>query len=58
MSPATIFDIQLGLGYAPWLLVTATYVWPKLRAMDRIWAHRAIACLHSFQFQRQRTADG
>jgi len=50
MSPATIFDIHLVLGYVPWLLCFGAYVWPKLRAMDSVEAQRAIAVLHSFRF--------
>ena len=50
MTPATVFDIHLLLGYVPWLLYFCTYVWPKLRSMDRVAAQRAIATLHSFRF--------
>ena len=50
MSPATIFQIHLVLGYVPWLLCFGAYVWPRLKAMDRIEAQRAIATLHSFRF--------
>jgi hypothetical protein len=50
MSPATIFQIHLVLGYVPWLLCVGAYVWPRLEAMDRVEAHRAIATLHSFRF--------
>jgi hypothetical protein len=50
MSPATIFQIHLVLGYVPWLLCFSAYIWPKLKAMDRVEAHRAIATLHSFRF--------
>jgi hypothetical protein len=50
MSPATIFQIHLVLGYVPWLLCFSAYVWPKLRSMDRVEAQRAIATLHSFRF--------
>ena len=50
MSPATVFNIQLGLGYVPWLLCFAAYFWPRLKAMDRVEAQRAIATLHSFRF--------
>lgn len=50
MSPAAIFNIHLALGYAPWLMCFSTYAWPKLRAMDRAAAQRAIAALHSFRF--------
>jgi hypothetical protein len=50
MSPATIFQLQLVLGYVPWLLCFGAYVRPKLRSMDRVEAQRAIATLHSFRF--------
>jgi hypothetical protein len=50
MSPETLFRIHLVLGYVAWLLCFGVYVWPRLKAMDRIEAHRAIATLHSFRF--------
>ena len=50
MSPATIFQIHLVLGYVPWLLCFGAYVWPALMAMERAEAQRAIATLHSFRF--------
>ncbi|HEX5482810.1 MAG TPA: hypothetical protein VFZ08_09325 [Terriglobia bacterium] len=50
MNPSTIFQIDMALGYLAWALCIATYVWPRLRAMDRADAHRAIATLHSFRF--------
>jgi hypothetical protein len=50
MSPATIFRIHLVLGYVPWLLCVGAYVWPWLKAMERVEAQRAIATLHSFRF--------
>ena len=50
MSPATIFQIHLILGYVPWLLCVGVYVLPWLKSMDRVEAHRAIATLHSFRF--------
>src|SRR5262245_38531599 len=50
MSPATVFNIQLVLGYVPWLLCFGAYAWPRLKSMDRVEAHRAIAALHSFRF--------
>lgn len=50
MAPATIFQIHLVLGYVPWLLCFGAYVWPRLRTMERVAAHRAIATLHSFRF--------
>jgi hypothetical protein len=50
MTPAIIFDIQLALGYVPWLLAFTAYGWPRLRSMGAIDAHRAIATQHSFRF--------
>ena len=50
MTPATIFDIHLLLGYVPWLLCFGTYLWPRLRSMDHVEAQRTIATLHSFRF--------
>jgi hypothetical protein len=50
MSTETIFQVHLVLGYVAWLLCFGVYVLPKLRAMDRVEAHRAIATFHSFRF--------
>src|ERR1700751_771984 len=50
MSPATIFQIHLVLGYVPWLLFVGAYMLPWLKSMDRVEAQRAIATLHSFRF--------
>ncbi|HEX4269623.1 MAG TPA: hypothetical protein VHY36_17175 [Steroidobacteraceae bacterium] len=50
MSPGTIFQTQLALGYVPWLLFFAAYAWPRLKVMSRVDAHRAIATVHSFRF--------
>jgi len=50
MSTATIFNIQLVLGYVPWLLYLSAYIWPRFKAMDRFEVQRAIATLHSFRF--------
>jgi len=50
MSPEPLFQLHLVLGYVAWLLCLGVYVLPKLQAMDRIEAHRAIATLHSFRF--------
>ena len=50
MSVATIFNIQLIVGYLPWLLFLGTYIWPRFQTMDRIDVQRAIATLHSFRF--------
>jgi hypothetical protein len=50
MSPETLFQIHLVLGYVAWLLCFGVYVWPRLKSMDRFEAQRAIATLHSFRF--------
>src|SRR2546422_3558101 len=50
MSPDTLFNVHLVLGYVVWLLCFGVYIWPRLKAMDRVEAHRAIATLHSFRF--------
>jgi hypothetical protein len=50
MLAKDIFRIDMALGYLAWALCIATYVWPRLRAMDRVEAHRAIATFNSFRF--------
>ncbi len=50
MSPATIFQLHLVLGYVPWLLWLGAHGWSWIRSMDRVEAQRAIAVLHSFRF--------
>ena len=50
MSPETIFRIHLVLGYVAWLLCFRVYVLPRLRSMEPVEAHRAIAIVHSFRF--------
>ena len=50
MSPETIIRVHLVFGYIAWLLCFGAYVWPKLKSVDRLEAHRAIATLHSFRF--------
>jgi hypothetical protein len=50
MSPETVFRIHLVLGYVAWLLCFGAYIWPRLKLMDGVDTHRAIATLHSFRF--------
>src|SRR6185369_11719908 len=50
MSPETVFNVHLVLGYVAWLLCFGVYIWPRLKAMDHFEAQRAIASLHSFRF--------
>src|ERR1700757_3356038 len=50
MSPETIFNLHLILGYVAWLLCFGVYFMPKLKSLDPVAAQRAIATLHSFRF--------
>lgn len=50
MSPQAIFQTHLVLGYVAWLLCFRVYILPRVKRMDRVEAHRAIATLHSFRF--------
>ena len=50
MPAQVIFLTDLALGYLAAALFIATYVWPRLRAMNPFQAHRAIATFHSFRF--------
>lgn len=50
MPTGMLFLIQLVLGYVVWLLCFGTYGLPRLRSMDGVQIHRAIATLHSFRF--------
>jgi nicotinamide riboside transporter PnuC len=50
MSPETIFNLHLILGYVGWLLCFGAYVMPRLKSMDLFAAQRAIATVHSFRF--------
>ena len=50
MPSQILFTLQLVLGYVACLLCFRAYVLPRLKSMDRVDAHRAIATLHSFRF--------
>ena len=50
MSPKTIFNLHLILGYVAWLLCFRAYILPRLKLMNMVAAQRAIATLHSFRF--------
>src|SRR5580658_2276596 len=50
MSPQTIFNLHLILGYVAWLLCFGVYILPRLKSIDLVAAQRAIATLHSFRF--------
>jgi hypothetical protein len=50
MAASEVFLIDMALGYLAWALCIGTYVWPRLKAMDPVEAHRAIATFNSFRF--------
>lgn len=50
MTAREIFNIDMAFGYLAWALCIATYIWPRLRAMDRVEVQRAIATFNSFRF--------
>jgi hypothetical protein len=50
MSTESVFQVHLVLGYVACLLCFGTYILPRLKSLDRVQAHRAIATLHSFRF--------
>lgn len=50
MSPQTIFQLHLGLGYVACLLCFSVYILPRLKAMNLVAAQRVIATVHSFRF--------
>src|SRR6202023_3060310 len=50
MSPETIFNLHLMLGYVAWLLCFGVYILPRLKSMALDAAQRAILTLHSFLF--------
>ncbi len=50
MSTENVFRIHLVLGYVAWLFCFTAYIWPRLKAIEEVEAHRAIATLHSFRF--------
>lgn len=50
MPAGLLFQLQLILGYAAWLLCFGAFIWPRLKAMESFAAQRAIAALHVFRF--------
>ncbi|AXC15061.1 hypothetical protein ACPOL_5815 [Acidisarcina polymorpha] len=50
MSPQTLFQVQLVLGYVACLLCFSVYFLPRLKSMERFDAQRVIATVHSFRF--------
>jgi len=50
MPAQYIFLIDMAVGYLACALLIATYVWPRLRTMEPVEAHRAIATFNGFRF--------
>lgn len=50
MPVAIIFQMQMALGYAAWLIWLVGYGLPWVRRTDPATVHRAIATLHGFRF--------
>ena len=50
MPANDIFFIDMALGYLACALCIAAYVGPRMRAVDQVEAHRAIATFNSFRF--------
>jgi len=50
MNPASIFLLDLVLGYVAATLFAIHYVWPKAKSMDPMAAHRLIATIHGFRY--------
>jgi hypothetical protein len=42
MSPSTIFNLHLILGYVAWLLCFCAYLLPRLKSLDQVEALRAM----------------
>jgi len=50
MSPQSIFFTSVAFSFIAWGIVSARYIWPKLRGLERNEALRPILMLHSFRF--------
>lgn len=50
MSPQLCFFASIGFSLVAWAMVTARYLWPRLRPLPEDAALRPILILHSFRF--------
>jgi hypothetical protein len=50
MLPQLCFFVSIAFSFIAWGIITARYIWPKLRLRPRIEALRPILILHSFRF--------
>lgn len=50
MPPQVYFFVSIAFAFIAWGIITARYLWPKLRSLPRAEALRPILILHSFRF--------
>ncbi len=50
MPPQLYFFLSIAFGFIAWGIVTARYIWPQLRHLQRAEALRPLFILHSFRF--------
>ena len=50
MLPQLCFFLSIAFAFAAWGIITARYIWPKLRSLQRAEALRPLLILHSFRF--------
>src|ERR1700674_1396178 len=50
MLPQLCFFVSIAFSFIVWGIVTARYIWPKLRLRHRAEALRPLLILHSFRF--------
>jgi hypothetical protein len=50
MLPQLCFFVSIAFAFIAWAIVAQTYIWPKLRLLQRAEALRPILILHSFRF--------
>jgi hypothetical protein len=50
MLPQLYFFVSIAFGFTAWGIITARYIWPKLRLLQRAEALRPLLTLHSFRF--------
>src|ERR1700738_663203 len=50
MLPQLCFFVSIAFSFIAWGIITARYIWPKLRLRQRAEALRPLLILHSFRF--------
>jgi hypothetical protein len=50
MPPQVCFFLSIVFAFVTWGVLTAQYIWPKLRVLSRAEALRPLLILHSFRF--------